>query len=166
MNKFGQMKIQQMAFVLVAIVIFFALVVIMYFSISSSSLQKDAEQIRERKAQETLINLAGTPELSWTSEQCASCIDMDKAIALKESNVAKELWDVPFLQIIKVYPSEGENEAECGFGNYPLCNKLTLIDKKQDFISEDVFVALCRYDNSGKPEKCELGKIIMGVKLE
>ena len=37
----GQMKIQQMAFVLVALMIFFAIVTLFYFSIRVQVLQKD-----------------------------------------------------------------------------------------------------------------------------
>ncbi len=166
MRRLGQMKIQQMAFVLVALVVFFALVAVLYFAISTGSLEKSALEIREREVKETLIKLAGTPELSWTADDCASCIDMDKAVVLKEMGLAKELWSVPFLQIRRVYPlSAGGGEIECGLANYPSCNAVTLIDKEQDFISEDVFVALCRRETSSSRTRCELGKIIMGVRL-
>jgi hypothetical protein len=64
-NRKGQMKIQQMAFVLMAIVIFFALVSLFYFSIRIRSLQKSALSLREEEAKELIRKLAVTPEFSF-----------------------------------------------------------------------------------------------------
>ena len=89
-TKKAQLKIQQMSFVLVAIVIFFALVSLVYFSISFSSLQEDAEQLRKDEAKQLVRKLSNTPEFAFTSEtDCAICIDFDKAMQLANSEQYK-----------------------------------------------------------------------------
>ena len=49
--KLGQIKIQEMAFILVALFIFFALVSIIYLSIAGSRLTDSVENLREEEAQ-------------------------------------------------------------------------------------------------------------------
>jgi len=153
----GQVKIQQMAFVLVAIMIFLAIVTLFYLTIRSASLQEDVEILRESKAKELVRMAASWPELYW--RDCASCIDMDKAFILKETQAYNEFWDVPFLQIEKIYPEV--EKIECNRQNYPECNKLTLIEEER-YITETSFIALCRHSEKG--EICELGKIHLGFR--
>jgi len=155
----GQLKIQQMAFVLVAIMIFFAMVGLFYFSIKIADLKGSAQDLREDKVRETVRKMAGSPEFAWTASDCASCIDLDKVLALKERKVYEDFWDFSFLQISRVYPSEGE---ECTKLNYPRCGTITIIDKKENTIAHSAFVSLCRFDGVEEYSKCELGKIILG----
>ena len=83
-SKRGQIKIQQMAFVLVAIMIFFSFAALFYFSLSVSKLKGDAEDLREKEVKETVRRLAGSPEFSWTVYDCPTCIDLDKVMVLKD----------------------------------------------------------------------------------
>jgi len=154
--KKGQVKIQQMAFVLVAIMIFFAIVALFYITIRSGSLRQDVETIRDEEAKELVRMASSWPELSW--KDCSACVDMDKALILKESENYEDFWDVPFLQIERIYPVP-EN-GECTRQNYPDCSTITLI-KEEGFIARTSFVALCRYDEG---IKCELGKIHLGFR--
>lgn len=159
----GQLKIQQMAFVLVAFIILLGLVAVFFISVKTSSLRKDASSIKHEQAQELVRKLAGTPEFAWTSEDCASCVDLDKIMALKNRTSYRNLWgeSITLLQIRRVYPSPGE-EIECTNGNYPACTKITLLDKRENYTSEDAFVALCHIEPQAYA-KCDLGKIVMGV---
>ena len=157
----GQLKIQQMAFVLVALVIFFAIVSLFYFNISFSNLKGEADLLKEEEAGELVRKLVGTPEFSWRGD-CVNCIDMDKVFLLKERNSYKDFWNLRFLQIDKVYPSSKE---ECNKANYPECETITLIRGNEIGTPNSAFVSLCRWEQEkGGYTKCELGRIYASAK--
>lgn len=161
-NKRGQLKVQQMAFVLVALIIFFSMVALFFFSVSYSGLQKDAETLREKDVIETVRKMSGTPEFASTSAgDCNSCIDLDKVLMLKERESYKGFWkNIALLQVSRVYPVYGD-EIECTKENYPECGTITLVNENKDFRGHKAFVALCRYEEVEGYNKCEMGKIIM-----
>lgn len=150
----GQMKIQQMAFVLIAIMIFFTLVVLFYFAIRVQTLEKSAVGLREEGAKELVRKLASSPELSW-SRDCENCIDLDKAMMLKDRKSYEGFWKLDYLAIKKIYP---ENKENCTLSNYPDCGEIVLVDGRKG-IPSDAFVSLCRWEGSGNYEKCEIGRI-------
>lgn len=158
-NKKGQMKIQEMAFVLVAIVIFFAMVALVYLSIRFHGLRESASLQREESAKELAKKLADIPEFSWTGGGCSGCMDAEKALALKEMDAYKKFWDIDYLMIEKVYPNM--TKRECTRANYPDCSTITLINNTKEYgIPVTAFIALCSYEPSkGGYVKCELGKI-------
>src|SRR3989344_366257 len=98
----GQMKIQEMAFVLVAIFIFFALVALLYFSIRLSGLRQSAQMSNDDQAREMVKKIASMPEFS--SPECDSCIDLDKALIVKNKVVYNNFWELDYLKIERVYP--------------------------------------------------------------
>ena len=156
----GQLKIQQMAFVLVATIIFFALVFLFYAVVRYSSLEGEVEDLRSQEVLETIRQISTTSEFSWTREDCSSCIDMDKVLMLKEREAYKGFWKgVPLLQIERVYPKY--DEQECTTQNYPECDVITIIEEETNIVSHSSFVSLCMYEPVESYYKCELGKIIM-----
>lgn len=161
MSSRGQIKVQQMAFVLMAIFVFFALVVVFYLTMSLSSLEGKAEDLRDQEALEVARAITNTPEFGWDVESCDSCVDFDKVLLLKEKfsdGHYKDFWDFNLLKIQKVYPA---GEGECTLENYPDCAEVTLIDEGS-YAGKSTFVALCRYDGGIGDFKCELGKVIVG----
>ena len=87
-RKDGQMKIQQMAFMLIAVMVFFALVGLVIISVKFSGLKDQATELKEREAILLVTNIANSPEFSCGSafgEGKVSCIDFAKIIALKRS---------------------------------------------------------------------------------
>ena len=156
----GQIKIQQMAFVLVAIMIFFGIVALFYLSVRTAGLRGDVDRLREDEAKGVVRKMSGSPEFAWSVTDCASCVDFDKIMVLKNQVSYNGFWDVPFLQIEKIYPS---GEGECTKQNYPNCKTITLIDKG-NYVAHSAFVALCRYDSNLDYNKCELGKINLGFR--
>ena len=157
-SKRAQLKIQQMAFVLVAIIIFFAIVALLYFSISLSNLRKSASSLQEQEASELVRKLASTPEFSFTATDCSNCIDLDKLLLLKSRQSYKEFWNLDFLKIEKLYPKT--EKLECEKANYPDCNEITIIDKKEFGSPQKAFVSLCRWEQAkGGYTKCGLGGI-------
>lgn len=160
-SKKGQFKIQQMAFVLVAMMIFFAIVALFYFTLSSNSLQQDVENLRGDEVLEVAKKVSATPEFAWNIEGCVSCIDLDKVLVLKDRISYEGFWRrISFLQIKKVYPAE--DERECTKSNYPECESVTLVDNGGGLVSYSTFASLCRYDSERDQNKCEIGKVIVG----
>jgi hypothetical protein len=154
-NKQAQLKIQQMAFVLVAIVIFFVLVSLVYFSIRMNSLKKTASSLEDQKVYKLVQKLSSIPELRYAG--CASCVDMDKAILLKNRTTYQGFFGLDYLSFEILYPKK--LAKECSVGNYPDCNKIILINTPNFGTTSDAFASLCRYDQQIKSIKCELGII-------
>ena len=63
-NKKSQMKIQQMAFMLIAIMIFFALVGLIILTVGFSGLKEKATALQEENANLLVSKLANSPEFS------------------------------------------------------------------------------------------------------
>jgi len=163
----AQMKIQQMAFMLIAVMIFFALVGLLILSVGFSGLKEKATALQEKNAILLVSKLANSPEFSCPEK--TNCIDLDKIMALKnninnyKTNKDKNFWGVSNIEIIKIYP--GGKFIECNSESYPNCNTLKLISEKTTGITAENFVSLCRkeYDSENylTYDKCELGKILV-----
>ena len=160
--KKAQMKIQQMAFVLVALMLLFAIMGIIYMVISLSSVREHAAQLGEDEAKELVIKLTSTPEFAFTSETCPNCVDLDKVFQMKNRTFYKELWNLEFLKIEKIFPPN--KEVECENSNYPDCSKITIISKKDFGSPSSAFVSLCHWEQQGGYIKCEIGKIFASGK--
>jgi len=166
-KKSGQMKIQQMAFMLIAVMIFFALVGLLILSVGFSGLKEKATALQEKNAILLVSKLANSPEFSCPEK--TNCIDLDKIMVLKnninnyKTNKDKNFWGVSNIEIIKIYP-ENKNII-CSNANYPNCDSLKLISDKQTGITAENFVSLCRkeYDSENYLfyDKCELGKVVV-----
>lgn len=159
----AQMKIQQMAFVLVALAIFFALAALLYFSFSLYNLRDTANTLADDEAREIVRKLSGAPELGFTSStDCNSCIDLDKALLLKELAAAgspyENFWNLDYLMVEKI--SNSGNQEECTRFNYPNCKTITIINKNANFGSASKsFVALATWDEGAKRYRYEFGRI-------
>jgi len=161
----GQIKIQEMAFVLIAFVIFFALAGLFYLSFKLSDTKGEVQAQRESEAQELVRSISETPELRWSSSnrQCKGCIDLDKAILLKdeERRIFSDLWSMDKLYIEIIYPKKS---GECNRIIYPECSTITLINKNTNFKLYSSFVSLCRWDFNLGNEVCYLGKMYASAK--
>ncbi|MBP6857240.1 hypothetical protein KBC25_02340 [Candidatus Pacearchaeota archaeon] len=166
--KRGQMKIQQMSFMLIAVFLFFALVGMIVLGFMLGNLKNNATTLKEQNAMLLASRMASSPEL-WCGEvygrEKTDCIDLDKVMALK-ANIREysEFWKISSLEIRKIYPSTvPKKEIECTKSNYPNCNLITLINKKDSYDVSN-YVALCRKEvyNDKVVNKCELGVIIIG----
>src|SRR3989338_863588 len=183
-GKRGQMKIQQMAFMLIAVTLFFALVGLFIANVFFSGLKESAAVLEERNAILLVSKLANSPEFSCGEAfgtTKVNCIDFDKVMAL-EKNIKKysdaDFWGVSGIEIVKIYPSTGGNVL-CTVENYPNCNKIEII-KANSGTGVSNFVALCRkqaksdevYDEEGNfvaaysyiADVCEIARIIVTYK--
>lgn len=152
----GQLKIQEMAFVLIGIMVFFAMVFVFYAAIRGTSLSKEVQEIKEDEANEVVKKIVSSPEFSWGG--CSNCLDMDKAFFLKDRKGYNGFWKLGYLRIERVYPLFGN--GECTPSNYPACKSITIINSSEFGTPAWTFVSLCRQENeNGGYVRCELGKI-------
>ena len=165
-NKKAQMKIQQTAFMLLAITIFFVLVglFVLVFKVGG---MKDTVDILERDNAMLLVSkLANSPELACGSAfgtSKSNCIDADKVMALKQNSAIYEgFWGVSNIEILKIYPVSEEN-VECNSITYPNCNIIQIKSGEVTGYSVSNFVSLCRKESfEGSPyNKCELAKLMV-----
>ncbi len=164
-NKKAQMKIQQMAFMLMVITFFFILVGLFILSTKFSGLKKSAEDLEEKNAMLLVSKLAASPEFACGevySGQKVNCIDSDKVVALmKKQQDYSEFWGVKTIEIRKIYP---ESETKCTPTTYPNCGIFKILQDSNSAGDKSLFVSLCRKENSNSLfyDKCELAKLIVG----
>ena len=163
-KKRGQMKIQQMAFMLIAVTLFLVMAVMFILVIRFSSLKDTVDLLGERDALLLVSKIADSPEFSCGnafSEPRSNCIDTDKVMALTgRLQDYSGFWGVDGIEIRKVYPS-GTGEG-CTLENYPDCGKITILNAESG-TGVSNFVSLCRKEggDDGIYDKCEIGKIIV-----
>lgn len=169
MIKRGQLKIQQMAFMLIAITLFFALVGVLILSVGVSNIREKASLLEQENAMLLVSRIANSPEFSCSNSAGGSeiaCVDGDKVMILK-NNIDKYsgFWDVESIEIRKIYP-ESDNK-ECTSSIYPDCNRITVLEGEGG-IGVSNFVSLCRKENfEGEVyNKCELAKVIISYEDE
>jgi len=165
MKRKGQLRIQQMAVMLLALVLLFVIVLLIFLSISLSGLKKEVTRLNKEEAISTAVRLAGTAEFSCGKDYC---IDTDKLIVLKNMQNYENFWQVQSIEIRRL-----TGNTECSLENYPNCDVFTILDKSSsdnslDIIYIDTFVSLCRKESeNGYPyDKCEVGKLLIGYKKE
>ena len=169
-GKKAQLKIQEMAFMILAVFLFFILVGIFVLSIVYSGIYEEANRIKEDRTLSAVVSLADSPELACISAK-SNCIDGDKLITLIDNNRYEDFWPFSSLRVIKAsgFGIDEEDLIECSFTNYPNCDIFNVYDKK---VSNEraiaSFVALCRkeYENGYTYDTCEIAKIIAGTELK
>jgi hypothetical protein len=166
----AQVKIQQTAFMLIALTVLFVLVFLFYITFKSASLNKDAETLREKNAVQVASRLASTPEFSCEQAYGTPktyCVDFDKAFILsKNPEIYEDFWEINNIEIRKLYPIE--SEEVCTDSNYPHCNYIKIFDKPIEGADHSAFVTICHkeFTSTGRVyNKCELGKLIVRYDL-
>ncbi len=165
-SKKAQMKIQQMAFMLVAVMIFFAMVAIVYFMIVLSRLEGTAADLQEEEAKELARQMAGTPELMFSklSFPSSSSVDLHKALSIANDAAYKnKFWNLDYLAIERVYPPPNEELCDPSGINIATCRYLTIIKNSNDLTgTQTAPIAIVRWDenlgNNGN-YRFELGRI-------
>lgn len=161
----AQLKIQQMAFMLMAITLFFVLAGMFILVISTSNLRETALALEEKNAMLLVSKLANSPEFSCGESfgsNKINCVDADKMMMLKEHIVSyAKFWGVSNIEVRKT----GGNEVMCSLGNYPNCDIIKL--RSTNMTSEySNFVSLCWKDTfEGQLyDKCQVAKLMVWVR--
>jgi len=169
MVKKGQIKIQQMLFMLVAVTLFFALVGIFVLAFVFSGLKNSALELKEKNALMLVTRLANSPEFSCGSSfgsDKINCIDADKTMMfIQNSAKYKDFWGASNIVIRKIYPPY-EEEVLCSLSNYPNCNTIKVYSEKNSGAEASNFVILCRKEllDGEVYDKCEIAR--MSVQYE
>jgi len=165
-SKKAQMKIQQTAFMLIAITLFFVLVGVFFIGFKLSSLKEDVTSLEAKQAKLLVSKLANAPEFacgSAFSEKKSNCVDSDKVLMLmKDIDKYKDFWGVKDIKIRKIYPKL-DRDIVCDTSNYPNCNIMNIIERGTIGTYEQNFVSLCRKEVVGdKPyDKCEVAILMV-----
>lgn len=168
-SKRSQLRIQQMSFMLLAVVLFFILVGLFYVGVRMRGLRDSAEDLTQQKTISTISIIAETAEFECGEGlgEAVLCIDSDKLIVMLNKEGYRSLWpsDIESLKVVKIFPKT-EEEIECNKNNYPDCNSFEIFDGGGSQVYISSFAALCRKDlkNDYSYDKCEIAKIIGGVK--
>lgn len=167
MVKKAQVKIQQTAFMLIALTILFVLIFLFFISFKLSDVNQSAQDLNEQNAILAASRLAGSPEFSCHEAYGSSktyCVDLDKAYLLSKNTAKYEnFWGVDNIEIRKLYPEEPDL---CADANYPNCGYIKLFNNTGG-ADHSVFVNLCRKENLNGTlyNKCEMGKIVVRYDL-
>jgi hypothetical protein len=165
-TKKAQMKIQQMAFMLMAITLFFVMVGMFVLVFKFSGLKESATMLEEKNAMLLVTKLANSPEFSCGEafgSNRINCVDSDKVMMLKE-NIDKysEFWGVAEIKIRKIYPNNGN--IICTPGTYGNCGVIEVISKDVNLLPPSSnFISLCKKESyEGEVyDKCELARFMV-----
>ncbi len=121
-NKKSQLKIQEMAFMIVAVVLLFSLVALFALSIFFKNLHENATKIAESRTLSAITNLADSPEFSCVTYK-SNCVDADKLIALVNTTSYQEFWPFSSLKVVKLgaFLKNEDEMIKCNFANYAAC---------------------------------------------
>lgn len=163
-GKNGQVKMQETAFLLIALTLLFVIVGLFFLSSTFSGLKETKAQLDEEKALLLVSKLAASPELSCENafgSRASSCIDFDKAMVLKKySNDYSKFWGVKNIEIIRI---EGNISVECTNANYPNCGLLKIFATNNSGMDKSSFVSLCRKEefHGTSYNKCEVARLMV-----
>lgn len=170
-KKRGQLKIQEMAFMLMALVLFFVLAGLFALTFWSNGLRESANNLLEDRSLAVIESLSGTAEFICSGTR-TNCIDEDKVINLINRKDYQNYWAFSSLSIIKSvgFGKEEKDLIECSLANYPNCEVYN-IHKKSSVKAEsfvESYVALCRQEveNIKNYEKCEIARLIAGTEIK
>jgi hypothetical protein len=164
LGKKGQMKINQMLFMLLAVTFLFVLVGVFFLAIRLSTLKQTATTMGQQGAMLLVSKLANSPEFSCENAFGAktNCIDFEKVMALKDMEEYSDFWGVTKIEIRKIFPNEGD--VLCSGTNYPDCGIIKVLDKNINSLPPSSnFVSLCRKEISERIiyDKCELALLMV-----
>ena len=167
-SKRSQFKIQQMAFMLIALFLFFVLVLLFFSAFWYKDMIKQANKLEQEKASMLAQYISSYSEFSCPQE--SYCIDSDRLVVLKNKTFYKEMFPFVYIKIRKIYPTSNTQDIECNKANYPSCNLFTIFEKntKNKTLAVGSFVALCRNEiiNNYPQKICELGKIMLAYEVK
>jgi len=159
-GKSGQLKIQQMAFMLMAVFIFFVLAGMFYVITQSQDIVKKANLLERNNAIGVANMLADSAEFSCG----AYCIDADRAMVLRKKAPYSNgtLWKVTSIKIRSI--SNSSKDILCTEANYPDCNLIKVYDKGVGETTVYSYVAVCKRvkEKEYVEYTCELGQFIIG----
>jgi len=160
LSRQGQLKIQQMTFMLLAVTLFFILVLLFYLAVKTAGLSEDALELEKDKAARLVTKIASSPEFGF--EGVAKGVDVDKVMILRNNKEYENFWGIDGIIIRKLYPVA--EDRECEFNNYPDCNIIKLFTNRGGAPISS-YVSLCRKmgKDGSSYNQCEVGLMMIEV---
>ena len=165
----AQFKIQQMAFMIIFVFIFFVLVGLFFLQMNLMNIRSSAAQLEREQAIMGLLSWAELPELSC-SDTRSGCIDKDKVFALSDQNLSilyRNFWPVASIRIYLIDTNLTE-EVRCTSSNSRNCNYFNVFDSGQQQTQlQGTYVSLCetvRRENQAFRE-CEIAILSIGQRI-
>ena len=158
MVKKAQLKIQQMAFMIIAVFLFFIMAGLIFLSYQSQMLKNDYDRLQKDQAISSLQILTNMPELTCSY----LCLDEDKLEIMLKKDYS-QIWPVASVEVYKIYPVQ-TRQVKCPGTN---CNYYSVYDSNQQNIKKySTYISLCKKVNELEYaySKCEIGKLLVGVK--
>lgn len=164
-NNKAQMKIMQMAFMLVAVFFFFTLVGLFFLNIQLKDVKGSAAQLQREQAISSLSVIADMPELSYKSGETMT-LDEDKLRIMSGgfSEHYAEFWPVASVAAYKLWPVSTELKPCPGLD----CNYYDIYDNEQSNTrTYSTYVSICKKvkESGFVYDRCEIGKLEVGVKI-
>ncbi len=162
----GQMKIMQMMFMIVGVVLFFVLVGLFFLRVSFSNLHSGARELAKEQAISSMKTIAEMPELSYDARN-PMMLDEDKLTAMSGGlgENYTDFFPVASVEVYKIYPVFSK-VIKCPAAN---CNYYDVYDSGQQEVTKlSSYVSICKKlkEFGSVYDKCALGKIVIGVKNE
>ena len=159
-EKKGQLKIQEMAFVLVGVVVLGVLVVLFFVAFQNKELTQNAAYYREQRAITLIEMVASMPELrcssSFASTSESVCLDQDKVMTFNSSkaiqNDYESLWENSYVSKIEIEEVYVNSSVRKG-STYTIYSK----DSNENTQTYATYADLCSDDLSGLT--CKIAKI-------
>lgn len=167
--KRSQMHIQEMAFMLVAVIFLFTLVGLFVFAILFSQIKGEADRIAMEKTMSAIKNLANSPEFYCVGSR-PNCVDSDKAMALMTNKNYEKFWPFSRLEILKssAFKKKESEIILCTMQNYPDCDRILIFQKNvKNRITASSYVGICRneLELGVNYQRCEIAKLIAETEL-
>lgn len=166
-GKKADFKIQQMAFMIVFVFIFFILVGLFFLQVSMDKIRGSAEGQKEDQVMSALSSWSELPEFSC-SDTSVSCLDEDKLYILgseRFNTLYNDFLPVASINVYKVVSGNGKKELiKCPAKN---CNYYEVYSSGQTGVREyGSYVSICKKTRrEGEVfSECELGRISIGIK--
>ncbi len=165
--KKAQFKIQQMAFMLVAVFIFFTLVALFFLQMNLADLRSSAQNLEKEQAIAALSAWSEMPEFSC-DDMSSYCLDEDKLYILGGENyisLYQNFWPIASIRVYKVNSDFSVlGEIKCPTLN---CNYYDVYDSGQIEVQRySTYVSICRTTRreGSVLRECELGILSIGMK--
>ena len=163
--KKGQLQIQQLAFLVVAIFLFFIIVGLFFLNVSMGGIKASAQDLKTQKA---ISFLSTIPSMTEFNADCANCVDKDKLKAFVYfSKEYKQFFPLDSLRAIRMYPKP-ENFSLSDELICPSSECMILFNSTTSEITEySIFIPVCEISKRTGVliTDCELWKLIGGVEF-
>jgi len=166
-QKKAQIEIQETAFVMLAIIILAAIMLLFFVRIQSTSLKSSANELKEQEVVSNLMTISAMPEIScsetFSSELKSGvkglCVDEDKLMEFTKYSQSYKWQGISRIEIKRVYPkTAGECISKMQEGN---CESYILFDNGKSSVGMASFVNLCRQSLQGY--NCHIAKLIVST---